>query len=141
MNIHPARHNQPEINLTPLIDVVFLLLIFFMVSTSFSRESALKVDLPEAATHSAERRNDTPLHIEIDKKDKIAINGKRLINNQPATLMTAMKAAAGNRKQPQVIISADAKTDYQSIVTAMDVVQQLGFKRLSLATARKQNNP
>lgn len=140
MNIHPARYNQPEINLTPLIDVVFLLLIFFMVSTSFTRESALKVDLPEATTHSTEQQG-APLQVEIDKEDKIAINGKHLINNQPATLMAAMKAAAGNRKQPQIIISADAKTDYQSIVTAMDVAQQLGFKRLSLATARQQNNP
>lgn len=140
MNIHPARHNQPEINLTPLIDVVFLLLIFFMVSASFTHESALKVDLPKATIHSAEQRG-TPLHIEIDKDGKIAINDQRLTNSRPVTLMAAMKAAAGNRKQPQVIISADAKTDYQSIVTAMDVAQQLGFERLSLVTAQGQNNP
>lgn len=140
MNIHPTSHNEPEINLTPLIDVVFLLLIFFMVSTSFIHESELKVDLPEATTRPMEQQG-PPIQVTIGKGGKIAINGKRLLNNQSATLTAAIKEAAGDRQHPHVIISADAKTDYQSVVTVMDVAQQLGFERLSLATAQRRNDP
>ncbi|QBQ53343.1 ExbD/TolR family protein [Nitrosococcus wardiae] len=140
MNIHPPPPNEPEINLTPLIDVVFLLLIFFMVSTSFIHESELKVDLPKATTRPIEQQG-TPIQVIIDRAGKIAINGKRLVNNQSATLAAAMKEAAGDRQHPHVIISADAKTNYQSVVTVMDVAQQLGFERLSLATAQRRKEP
>lgn len=141
MNIRPVRHEheEPEINLTSLIDVVLLLLIFFMVSTSFIHQPGLKVDLPEATAQPL-RQEGNPLRVSIDEKGRVAVNGHRLADSQPTTLMAAMKKAAGDNKQPQVIISADAKTDYQAVVAAMDAAQQLGFARLSLATERQQNN-
>lgn len=142
MNIHPARdeNEEPEINLTSLIDVVLLLLIFFMISTSFIHQPGLKVDLPEATAQPLKQESN-PLRVSIDKEGKIAINGQHLADNQLTTLMAVMKKAAGNNKQPQVIISADAKTDYQAVIAAMDAAQQLGFVRLSLATEQRQNNP
>ena len=136
MNMRPTKHDDPEINMTPLIDVVFLLLTFFMATTSFIHESELKISLPEATSQLVEPA-ETPVHVSIDQKGQIAVNGLRLSNSRTTTVMAAMKAAAGNRKQPQVIISADAKTHYQSVVTAMDAAQQLGFTHLSLATEER----
>jgi biopolymer transport protein ExbD len=140
MNMRPTKHDDPEINLTPLIDVVFLLLTFFMVTTSFIHESELKINLPEAAPRPIEPA-ETPIQVSIDQEGRIAVNGQRLSDNRLPPLIAAMKAAAGNRKQPQVIISADAKTQYQSVVTAMDAAQQLGFTRLSLATEERPSSP
>lgn len=140
MNIYSPQRNEPEINLTPLIDVVFLLLIFFMISTTFIHESELKIDLPEAKTRPVETQ-EAPIQVDIDRGGKIAINGKRLINNRAATFMAAMRAAAGKHQHPHVIISADAQTDYQSVVTVLDLAQQLGFERLSLATIPRRSNP
>jgi len=139
MNMQPTKHEDPEINLTPLIDVVFLLLTFFMVTTSFIPKSELRVDLPEATPHPVEP-SEAPIRVSIDQEGKMAVNGQRLSGNQPATLMAAMKAAAGKRSQPQVIISADAKTHYQFVVTAMDAIQQLGFARLGLATEERPSD-
>lgn len=141
MNIRPVRHEyeEPEINLTSLIDVVLLLLIFFMVSTSFIHQPGLKVDLPEATAQPLEQEGN-PLRVSIDKKGRVAVNGQRLADSQPATLMVAMKKAAGDSKQPQVIISADAKTDYQAVVAAMDAAQRLGFVRINLVTEQRQSN-
>lgn len=139
MNMHPIRHEEPEINLTSLIDVVLLLLIFFMVSTSFIHESALEVNLPEATAQPLQQEGE-PLRVSIDKEGRIAINDKRLADNQLTTLMAAMRKAAGDNKQPYVIISADSQTAYQAVVTAMDAAQQLGFIHLSLATAKRQSS-
>ncbi len=139
MNIRPIRPEEPEINLTSLIDVVLLLLIFFMVSTSFIHESALEVSLPEAAAQPRQQEGN-PLRVSIDKEGRVAINSQRLPDSQLMTLMDAMKKAAGDNKQPHVIISADAKTAYQAVVTAMDAAQQLGFMHLSLATAQRQSH-
>lgn len=136
MRLSPQKPEEPDVNLTPMIDVVFLLLLFFMVSTSFIRESSLKVDLPEA-TGQALAEQETPIDIVINAEGDFSINDISLFDNSREALAKALKDIAGNNKDPHVIISADAETDYQNIVTAMDIAQQLGYTRLTLATRQK----
>lgn len=136
MNLSPQKPEDPDVNLTPMIDVVFLLLLFFMVSTSFIRESSLKVDLPEA-TGEAMVEHETPIDIVINAEGDFTINDVRLFDSSRESLAKVLKDIAGDNDDPHVIISADAETDYQNIVTAMDTAQQLGYTRLTLATRQK----
>jgi len=122
---------ETTVNLTPLIDVVFLLLIFFMVSTTFTKERQLVIDLPEAV---GEASMEDPLQIEIiiSADGEYAVNGQRLVNRKLATLRKALiEVSDGNTDLP-IIISADKDTAYQSVISAMDIAGQLGFSRQSL---------
>jgi len=122
-----------EVNLTPLIDVVFLLLIFFMVSTTFTKESQLSIDLPEASGEPISRSEKT-LEISITRSGEFAINEVALVNNQLKTLISALqKVSAGDSTLP-LIITADSATPHQAVVTAMDAAGQLGFSHLSITT-------
>ena len=122
-----------EINLTPLIDVVFLLLIFFMVSTTFTKETHLSIDLPESSSQS-NRVADLQIEILITREGDFAINGVALINREQSTLRAAIgKVSEGDTTIPMVI-TADSATPHQSVVTALDVAGQLGFSRLSITT-------
>ena len=122
---------EVNVNLTPLIDVVFLLLIFFMVSTTFTRERELTVELPEAVGDSVEESADY-IEIEISADGEYAINGKRLVNRDTKTLTKALKELANGNMDIPLIITADANTAHQAVMTAMDVSGQLGFTRLRL---------
>ncbi|MFW5426675.1 MAG: ExbD/TolR family protein [Methylophagaceae bacterium] len=133
MNLAPHPVEEPDVNLTPMIDVVFLLLLFFMVSTSFIRESSLKVDLPEASGQVLAGQEQA-VDIIINLNGIFIINGSTLDNPSSEQLSDHLKLAVGDNEDPHVIISADSKAEYQSIVTAMDVAQQLGYARLTLAT-------
>jgi biopolymer transport protein ExbD len=124
---------EVDVNLTPLIDVVFLLLIFFMVSTTFTKETHLSIDLPEATTQ-ASRAADLQIEVSITKNGDYAINGVALVNRKPDTLHAAIsKVSKGDNAIP-MIITADSATPHQSVVTALDVAGQLGFTRLSITT-------
>lgn len=136
MNLSPQRSEEPDVNLTPMIDVVFLLLLFFMVSTSFVRESSLKVDLPEA-TGQALVEQETPIDIVIRANGEFLVNDIPLMVVNKENLAKTLKQVVGDQKDPHIIISADANAEYQSIVTAMDTAQQLGYSRLTLATRQK----
>lgn len=134
------RRQQVEdqgINLTPLIDVVFLLLIFFMVSTTFTKETHLSVDLPEAV---GEQSSDLPEQIEIliNSDGSYSVNGLALVNNQVATLKSALEKTSEGNNQVPLVITADAKTPHQAVVQAMDVAGQLGFARLSITTRQPE---
>ena len=127
-------------NLTPLIDVVFLLLIFFMVSTTFTKDPQLSIDLPEASGAPGKLAERT-LEISITRSGEFAINEVALINNQLKTLMNALqKVSEGDNTLP-LIITADSATPHQSVVTAMDAAGQLGFSHLRITTKnfREQN--
>ncbi len=116
-----------------MIDVVFLLLIFFMVSTTFTKETHLQVDLPEA-TGDRSQEEQKQIEILINADGSYAINGKNLVNKQIDTLKAALKeTSAGETKLP-LVITADAKTPHQAVVTAMDAAGQLGFVHLSITT-------
>lgn len=135
MNLRRQRTEDPDINLTPLIDVVFLLLIFFMVSTTFKRDADLAVELPEASAEPSAQAPDT-LELVIDEQGRYFLNDRELINRKLATVKQALSdAARGDRARP-LVIRADAQTPHQAVVTAMDAAGQLGFKRLSIATVR-----
>jgi biopolymer transport protein ExbD len=132
------RVEEEGINLTPLIDVVFLLLIFFMVSTSFTKETHLSVELPEAVGQPS---TDIPDQIEIliSVDGSYSVNGKALVNNKIETLKSAIdKLADGDKKTP-LVITADAKTPHQSVVEAMDAAGQLGFVHLSITTRQPES--
>lgn len=133
MNLSPQRSEDPDVNLTPMIDVVFLLLLFFMVSTSFIRESSLKVDLPEA-TGEAMVEQEQPIDIVIQADGQFLINGEALAVVSRDSLKQVLRSAAGDNQDPHIIISADADAQYQHIVTAMDTAQQMGYSKLTLAT-------
>ena len=135
MNLSPHKQEEPDVNLTPMIDVVFLLLLFFMVSTSFIRESSLKVDLPEASGQ-AMAEQDNAFDIIINDKGQFSINNINIGKTNKVQLTAMLKRTVGDVKDPHIIISADANADYQHIVTAMDVAQQLGYSRLTLATRK-----
>lgn len=123
-----------NINLTPLIDVVFLLLIFFMVSTTFDTTSQLKIKLPEASTTESPEAAQK-INLMIDVKGNFFVNSRELTNNRSATLKAALERNLSNGMIP-VVIQSDAASPVQSLVTAMDVVGQLGFLQVSIATTR-----
>lgn len=133
MNLRPQGTNEPDVNLTPLIDVVFLLLIFFMVSTTFNRASEIQIDLPESSEHAIESKEEA-IEITIDVEGQYFVNKQRLVNTQAATLKRALSDAIANQKNPPVTLVADANTPYQAVITAMDVAAQLGISRLSSVT-------
>ena len=132
MNFPRPQSEEIAINLTPLIDVVFLLLIFFMVSTTFTKETQLKVDLPQATSDQVAQVD--MLEIIIKADGSFAVNDKALVNAQPKTLRAALlKESDGDLATP-LKISADASTPHQAVITAMDVAANLGFSQLSLTT-------
>lgn len=133
MNFCSKRREELEISLTPLVDVVLLLVVFFMLSTTFNKESAITVDLPEASPEIRDAQKKT-LEITIDARGDFYINQERVVNTQIDTLKRALGAAAGEARDMPLLISADAKTPHQAVVTAMDAAGQLGFVHLSLAT-------
>lgn len=127
--------NQIEINLTPLIDVVFLLLIFFMVTTTFTKETRLTVDLPEAQG-VAQQQDVEQLEITISAQGAFAVNGKALVNDEAEVLKAALiELSQGDNSLP-LVITADAMTPHQAVVTAMDVAGQLQFLHLSITTQK-----
>ena len=137
MDFSRAEEDRLEVNLTPLIDVVFLLLIFFMVTTTFNRQAELRVDLPKATTEE-QALEIVPIEITIDKSGTYYVNGSSLVNNEASTLMQSLQKIIDDDQERGVIISADATTPHQSVVTAMDTIARLGISKVSIATS-KQN--
>ncbi len=137
MKFKRAMREELAINITPLIDVVFLLLIFFMVTTTFSRETRLLVNLPEANAEAAES-NPSQIEILVARDGSYSINGRVLVNSKIETLVQGLEIeSTGDRTLP-VLLIADAEATHQSVVTAMDAIGQSGFTRLSIATQRPQ---
>lgn len=141
MRLQHHQKEEPTVDLTSLIDVVFLLLIFFMVSTTFERESVLKVDLPEAS--SVAEREDLPegLELVIDNEGRMYLNDQRLIDSEARTIEAAMEQLAGDNRDLPLVLRADRQTPHHYVVTAMDVAAQLGFVNLSIATDRSAGSP
>lgn len=135
MNLQSRQREEPDVNLTSLIDVVLLLLVFFMVSTSFVRESALTIRLPEA--EPSELREQAPveeLEITVTTNGTYLVAGRALVNNRPDTLRRALEEVAAGRYDEAVVIRADAEASHQAVVTAMDVAGRLGFTEIDIAT-------
>lgn len=134
MRFRPKRTEEPEINLIPLIDVLLMTLIFLLVTTSFSREAQLRVQLPSA--HSESKPVNPTLRVTVDAGGNYFVGGRQLINTSPDVLRQAMAEAAAGQKDPVVIIEADRRTPNGAVVEVMDVARQLGFFHLTFATQK-----
>lgn len=135
MNLQPLDSDEPDVNLTPLIDVVFLLLIFFMVSTTFEHQSRIQVELPEASAEPTTPEAES-LEIIVDAQGRYFIGEEQVVNSQLKTLKGAIANVLGERTDMPVIVRADANSPHQSVVTVLDAASQLGLTRISLATTR-----
>ncbi len=133
MNLRRSSHDEPDVSLTPLIDVVLLLLIFFMVSTTFEREAQLQIELPEASSEPVDVP-DNKLEITIDVTGNYFLNGKQVTNTRFNTLKRAIQKSIGDKTNLPVIIRADANTPHQAVISALDAARQLGLLQISLAT-------
>lgn len=133
MKFRRQRRDEVGVNLTPLIDVVFLLLIFFMVSTTFTRETQLSIDLPEAEGQVKENTQEQ-IEILIDESGRYRVNGQGLVDARMRTLQAAIyKISAGDTTLP-LIITADAQAAHEDVVRAMDAAGRMGFVHLSITT-------
>jgi biopolymer transport protein ExbD len=134
MKFRRRRRDEAGVDLTPLIDVVFLLLIFFMVSTTFIRETQLKIDLPEADGELQELEKDV-IEITVDRRGDYAVNERLLVNNELDTLLRALRERLADRDpSTRVIITADANAAHEDVVRAMDAAGRVGLSRISITT-------
>jgi biopolymer transport protein ExbD len=130
VNIRPRRRRSTSVDITPLIDVVFLLLIFFMVSTTFDRETQILIELPEAAGQETKEKP-TDLEITIDRHGVFYVNKLEVINTKIETLKAAIGKAVGDKRDSNVVITADAMTPHQAVMTAMDAASQMGLLHMT----------
>lgn len=134
MNLRsPRRREEPEINLIPMIDVVLVVLIFFVIATSFRKEADLKIELPEASQRPLPAEQER-LEVAIDAQGRYRVNDMALADTAINTLKTALSEVAGDRRDLSFVIRADGRTPHQAVVTVMDAAGQLGFKRLAIVT-------
>jgi biopolymer transport protein ExbD len=140
LNLRPRRREDPEINLINFIDVLLVLLIFFMVSTTFNQEGRVKVQLPQASAIPQPRGTQERLVITVTAEGGYRVNERPLINSSPDTLRAALLKEAGTDRGP-ITIRADARTTHQAVVTAMDVAGRLGFSQLNIATVHQDTPP
>jgi len=142
MNLKPRRNEEPEINVTSLIDVVLLLVVFFMLSSNFSAEGRLRIRLPQASSVPVERPADGALVVTVSATGSYLVNGRELVNSSPDTLRAAiLKSATSGARATPVTIRADGRASHQSVVTAMDVLAKLGFTQMNVATVQDAGAP
>jgi biopolymer transport protein ExbD len=135
VNFHPRRPEEPDLNLTSLIDVVLLLLIFFMLSSRFIDEGRLQLRLPEAGAEPEAVQPGT-IEIEVTAQGGYRVDGRALANNSPETLAAAIGRATNSDRGVPVTIRADARATHQSVVTAMDVAGRAGYRQINIATVQ-----
>ena len=135
LNLRPRA--PVEVNLTSLIDVVLLLLIFFMVSTSFVKQSQITISLPEAESAAPVAETPEQIDIMIAANGLYMVNGRELINSRPETIRNAIQKVSNGDNTLPLTISADANARHQDVVTAMDVAGRLGFTQISIATVNE----
>ena len=130
-----------EVNLTPLIDVVFLLLIFFMVSTTFDKQSQIQIKLPQADSAENVEKEPEIIEVGINHEGKYYVNQEELLKSDAETLKQMMQKVSQGKTDLPVIISADGKAPHQSVITVLDVASQLGLNQMTFATQQpaKQN--
>jgi biopolymer transport protein ExbD len=133
VNLRTRPREDPEINLTSLIDVVLLLLVFFMVSTSFLKATEIRLQLPQAEAVPRVEPN-IEIEIMISAAGDYFVDGQELVNRRAETLQRALEQVAGERRELPITIRADGRASHQSVVTAMDIVGRLGFSRIMIAT-------
>ena len=142
MRMKPRRSEEPEINVVSLIDVVLLLVVFFMLSSNFTAEGRLQIRLPQASANAAARNSDEGLVVTVSANGSYLVNGRELVNSSADTLRAAvMKITANGAHASAVTIRADGRANHQSVVTAMDVLGRLGFTQMNVATIHETGAP
>lgn len=136
MNLKPRRNEEPEINLVSLIDVVLMLVVFFMLSSQFIDEGRVRIRLPEAQGVPNARTQAESLVVAVTQAGSYRVNDKELINSSPDTLRAALIREAGSDRSKRVTLRADGRATHQSVVTAMDVLGRLGFTEINIATVK-----
>ena len=137
MNLKPRRHEEPEINVVSLIDVVLLLVVFFMLSSRFTDEGRLRVHLPTASAVPPATSKAEPLVVTVTQQGTYRVNERELINSSPDTLRAALLKEAGSNRNVRVTLRADGHATHQSVITAMDVLGRLGFAEINIATVKE----
>ena len=142
MKFRRKPRENVEINLASLIDVVFILLLFFVVTTTFTRETQLKVDLPEAASGTPPEQTELKqVEVLIGADGAYSVNGKALLESNLSNLMAALQKEYDGDNSLPLILSADGKTPHQAVITAMDAAGKLGFSHLRITTVEAQETP
>ena len=137
MNLKQSRHEEPEINVVSLIDVVLLLVVFFILSSRFTDEGRMRVHLPSASAVPLEKVSAEPLIVSVTQQGSYLVNQRELINASPETLRAALLKEAGSNRGMRVTVRADARATHQSVITALDVLGRLGFSEVSIATVKE----
>ena len=137
MQFRPSRSDEPELNLVPLIDVLLMTLIFLVVTTSFSKETQLRIKLPEASSET--KVQESTIRVLIDAQGNYYLGKRKLANQSADTLRGAMLRVAGKMKDPVIIIHADSKAPHGAVVQVMDSARRLGYSRLTFATQKPAN--
>lgn len=132
MNFRPRRREVPELNLIPMIDVLIVLLIFLVLTTTFSRETELQIQLPEATGEASHEEHN--IEIVIDAEGHYTINGKQVVYSEPKVIKKMLQDAAVEQPDPIIVIDADRNTTHQSVMTILDMTAQLGYKQITFAT-------
>jgi biopolymer transport protein ExbD len=139
MKFRPRRVEDPEINVVSLIDVVLLLVVFFMLSSTFLDEGRVRIHLPHASDVPVARPKQEPLVVAVTQAGGYRVNEHELINSSPETLRAALLKAAGTSRAGAVTIRADARATHQSVITALDVLGHLGFVEINIATVKNSD--
>ena len=135
MRIRDARaHDEPDIGLIPLIDVILVLIIFFVVTTTFESRSLLKLQLPSAAAQQ-EPAPTKALSLLVNAQGRYFVDDREALQTDVESLKATLREVAGDDRARPVLLRADARTPHQAVVTALDALGQLGFKQISIATA------
>jgi biopolymer transport protein ExbD len=134
MKLQSRSREEPEINVISLVDVLLVLVLFFMVSTSFLRETKISLQLPEATTDADVPSPSDMLEITVTQAGSYLVNGRELVNSERRTLRAAIERLMGPKRDVPVFIRADAAASHQSVITAMDVAGQLGYVKINIAT-------
>jgi len=141
MNLKPRRHEEPEINMVSLIDVVLMLVIFFMLSSSFVGEGRMRIRLPQASSVPIERVAAAALVVSVTAGGSYLVNNRELVNASADTLRAAIEKVAPADRNQAVSVRADGRATHQAVVTAMDVLGQLGFAQLNFVTTNEVGTP
>jgi biopolymer transport protein ExbD len=138
VKVGTTREDEPEINLIPLIDVLFCLILFLVLTTSFNQRAALRLQLPQAQAGIVPDER-PPLIILVDVEGRYFVGNTEVTRKDVNSLKAAVAQAAGSDRTRPIVLRADGRTPHQSVITAMDALGQLGFTRLSIATTPEQN--
>lgn len=134
MNFQRGRsREEPEINLIPLIDVLLVILIFLMVTTSYAKFSELQINLPQAGGDASTEKSKA-INVTVDASEHYGINNHGVPYTGVETLAAALKNSAGDQTDPIIIINADAKTPHQSVINVMEAARQAGYGRITFTT-------